>query len=546
MRRAHIVSILAFSVMLSLAPRGFALYPSTTPWPAYRYDLAHTGATPSDVPSNNNTLWASGFSTGGLVVSTTPLIIDGRVIFTVSDLAVAVDETTGVELWRYASGGSLTAPTYADGRVFLGLTDGAGGIICINSSTGAEVWTQPTSPIFVTSSPLVDKGIVYVGMTDNYTRAFNSTTGYYKWEYKTDGSIYSSPAMNGDILFFGSDDAKLYALNVSGPTPVQLWNFTANSAIRSTPAVDGGRVFFGSDNCVLYALNETTGELLWSWSTTTASRMRNGVAVAGNIVYVTPESTTGMSADMGKIYALYADAAPGNYTEDDFVIRCWKKQFAGRNLNEPVYAGGKLILTTGGDPAMLYALDADVGSTLWWRGVNWWPSLGNPVVADDRVWFSAYWWDAGSFTLYCTGDPFPPSANYYVVDAGGQSFDVTVLSNSTIKNFNTTDLETLGKISFTVAGIGTTGMCNITVPNGMLGGPYNITVDGSESLYSAPPTGDGTHTSLYFTYNSTSPHVIEITGTTFIPEFQPMIIAPLVITVLFAVSLKSRKITKQR
>ena len=44
------------------------------------------------------------------------------------------------------------------------------------------------------------------------------------------------------------------------------------------------------------------------------------------------------------------------------------------------------------------------------------------------------------------------------------------------------------------------------------------------------PLNNGTHTSLYFTYNHTSAHAIEISGTTFIPEFPTTAILPLLIT----------------
>ena len=535
MKKTTIITILAFMTLLLFAPIGFALYPSTTPWSMYRYDAAHTGATPSDAPSSNNTLWAHGFSTYGLSQTTTPLIVDGKVIFAVRDLAVAVDETTGVELWRHQTPGVLTASSYADGRVFFGISEGTGGIICINASTGEEIWNQDASPYFVNSSPLVHKGIVYAGITDNNTRAFNATTGHYEWGYKTDGPIYSSPAADGNILFFGSNDTKLYALDASGAAPVSLWNFTTNGAIRSTPAIENGKVFFGSDNHTLYALNEMTGELIWSWATTSVNvKLRNGVVIANNKVYVT-------STDAPKVYALNANVAPGNYTETDFDIRYWTKDlsisgFSGSisGLNEPIYAGGKIVVTsTGGDPAMLFALDADVGNVLWDRGSKWWPAFGNAVVADGHVWYNAYWWDPGSFTLYCIGDLFPPTTYLYRVSAGGSSFDVTLETNSTATNLNTTVLETEGKIGFMVQGIGATDMSNITIPNTMLSGPFNVTVDGEQPLYLAPATNNGTHTSLYFTYNGTIPHTVEITGTTFIPEFPIIAIAPMLITTLF-------------
>jgi outer membrane protein assembly factor BamB len=532
MKKATIFSIFALTTLLSIAPIGFALYPSATPWSMYRYDANHSGTTSSDAPTNNNTLWAWGTSAAGSIsMKSMPIVVDGRVIFNVFGTAFALDETNGIQLWKHQTNGWLTAPSYADGRVFFGLSDNAGGVICLNASTGEEIWKQDASPYFVKGSPLVHEGVVYVGLTDNNTRAFNATTGIYEWGYKTDGPVNSSPAADGDILFFGSDDTKVYALDVSEAAPVLLWNFTANGPIQSTPTIENGKVFFGSDNHTLYTLDEMTGELIWSWATTdTTVKIRNGVAVANDIIYVTSEDTK-------KIYALHADAAPGNYTETDFDIRYWTKEVSDYGIggfNEPVYASGKIIVTsTGGAPAKLYALDAGVGNTLWDRIVNWWPSIGNAVVADGHVWFNAYWWDPMSYTMYCVGDLFPPSTTHYVVNAGGQTFDVELESNSTVTNFNTTALETQRKIGFNVQGIGANDMCNITLPEAMLGGPFNVTVDGEQPVYIEEPTSNGTHTSLYFTYNGTIPHTVEITGTTVIPEFPTIAILPMLITTLF-------------
>ncbi len=533
MKKALVFSIFTFVIMLSIVHIGFALYPSTIPWTAYRYDVAHSGATPSDVPSTNSTLWTCGVSAYGWDTTSTPLIVDGRVIFQVNGKVVGADETTGVELWRYEASGFLTAPTYADGRVFLGIMNSAGGLICIDAFTGGELWKQDLSPSFVMGSPLVSDGMVYVGVTGNYAYAFDVAGGY-KWGYKTDGPVYSSPAADGDMLFFGSDDTKLYALNVSGSTPVSSWNFTANGAIRSSPTVAGGMVFFGSDNHTLYALNETTGKLVWSWATTNAAEFRNSVSVANNRVFLT-------STDAGKIYALRADVAPGNYTETDLAIRNWTKEIPGvYGFREPVYAGGKIIVTS--TASSLYALNANTGTALWYRRSNWNPSYGPPVVADGRVWFSMYWSDpTWLLNLFCIGSPFPPTTDHYTVNAGGRDFDVAIESNSTVTDFSTIALETEGKFGFNVQGIGTTGMCNITVPNDMLGGEFNVTVDGRPPQYLAPPLSNDTYTSLYFTYNTTFSHAVEITGTNYIPEFPTTVILPLLITTFLITLVQFRR-----
>ncbi|MCJ7633478.1 PQQ-binding-like beta-propeller repeat protein, partial [Candidatus Bathyarchaeota archaeon] len=93
-------------------------------------------------------------------IRTTPLVVDGRVIFPVRDRAFAFDERTGLELWNYQATGWLTAASYADGRLFFGKSDNVGGVVCLNVSTGIEIWIQDNSPYFVMSSPLVNKGIV--------------------------------------------------------------------------------------------------------------------------------------------------------------------------------------------------------------------------------------------------------------------------------------------------------------------------------------------------------------------------------------------------
>jgi outer membrane protein assembly factor BamB len=535
MKKLAILSIFALAALLSLVPIGFALYPSTTPWSAYRHDAAHTGATLSSAPDTNQTLWRFPASS-----TSTPLVVDGRVIFHDGSHIYAVDETTGAKLWECPTVYSaLTESTYADGRVFFGHANwiyGDGRLICVNVTTGAVIWEQPTNPYLVESSPTVHDGVVYITTTGNYTRAFNATNGQYKWGYETGAPIHtSSPAADEDLLFFGSDDTKLYALNISGPTPISLWNFTANAAIRSSIAVDGGRVIFGTSNRMLYALNETTGALIWSWSLTGPYGMYATVALAQRehpIVYATSGAWY-----TNTIYALLADVAPGNYTETDFEPRYWTKTLPSF-LGSPVFADGKIIIGSDNPDHAVYALDADDGSTLWRWSMD--KDLGDAVVADGRVFVCV----SGGQGLYCIGEPFPPVTDHYIVNAGETSFDVTVETNSTVSDFNTTALEAEGKISFGVAGINeTTGMCNITIPNDMLDGELNVTVDGEQPLYSAAPLNNGTHTSLYFTYNNTIPHAVEITGTTVIPEFPIVTALPMLITTLLAtlVQLKRKR-----
>ena len=64
----------------------------------------------------------------------------------------------------------------------------------------------------VYSSPAVADGIVFFGSTDNYLYAVDIKTGREKWKFKTENRVLSSPAVADGVVFFGSTDNYFYAL----------------------------------------------------------------------------------------------------------------------------------------------------------------------------------------------------------------------------------------------------------------------------------------------------------------------------------------------
>lgn len=116
----------------------------------------------------------------------------------------------------------------------------------------------------------------------------------------------------------------------------------------------------------------------------------------------------------------------------------------------------------------------------------------------------------------------------YTIEVNGYAFPVSIVSNSTISNF--TFNQSLKEISFNVTGkSGTLGFCNITFPTQLLGGPYTVQINGLP--VTAIETSNATHTSLYFTYTH-SLHMVEIIGTTVIPEFSSIISTTLILAIL--------------
>lgn len=114
------------------------------------------------------------------------------------------------------------------------------------------------------------------------------------WKFKTGGPIYASPVIANGILYIGSADGKLYALDAK-QWGVK-WVFDAGDAIRYSATVLGDRVYFNARNNKVYALNAQTGEKLWEFKT--KSWMDAPPIVADNKVYV--------GAFRSKIYLLNA------------------------------------------------------------------------------------------------------------------------------------------------------------------------------------------------------------------------------------------------
>jgi len=97
-----------------------------------------------------------------------------------------------------------------------------------------------------------------------------------KWTFSTGGEVSASPAVatvNGiSTLFLGSYNGNFYAINAV--TGTKIWSFkidivppcnSKRCRIGSSASVDiaNNLVFFGAENAYLYALNATTGTVVW-------------------------------------------------------------------------------------------------------------------------------------------------------------------------------------------------------------------------------------------------------------------------------------------
>ena len=210
--------------------------------------------------------------------------------------------------------------------------------------TKAELWRFGTKGP-VRSSPAVSNGIVYVGSRDKNLYAIDAMTGKKKWRFGTKGSVRSSPAVSNGIVYVGSYDDNLYAIDAV--TGKEKWRFATGGFVSSSPVVANGVVYFGSADKNLYAIDAVTGKEKWRFAT--GGSVFPPPAVSNDVVYV--GSYFG-SADKN-LYAI--DAVTGKEK--------WRFATGGSVFSSPAVSNG--VVYFGSDDKNLYAIDAVTGKEKW-------------------------------------------------------------------------------------------------------------------------------------------------------------------------------------
>lgn len=222
-------------------------------------------------------------------------------------------------------------------------------------STNQTLWSYTAlGPVY--SSPCVANGVVYVGSLDHSVYALNALSGAKIWSYATSQEVYSSPCVANGIVYIGSYDSSLYALDAT--TGVQIWNYTTGNAILTSPCVANGVVYFGSMDGSMYALNALTGAKIWNY--TTDNIVWSSPCVANGVIY------------FGAAFSLYAlDATTGT--------QLWNYTTGNNVWSSPCVSGG--IVYFGSYDGSVYALNATSGSIIW-SYLTWHDIFSSPCVAN--------------------------------------------------------------------------------------------------------------------------------------------------------------------
>lgn len=208
------------------------------------------------------------------VFLSSPVVANGVVYIGSGDQNVyALDAATGALRWTFATGDVVHAsPAVSNGVVYIGSWDR--NVYAIDATTGRERWRYTTgndttiyNQIGIASSAAVAGGLVFVGGRDGHFHVVDATTGALKWKHNNRGGwTIASPAVKDGIVYFPtSDGTRFKALEAStGNVKFDLQN---KAVSFSSPALAGNVAFYGTSDGYLNAVSLVDGTLKATFQT---------------------------------------------------------------------------------------------------------------------------------------------------------------------------------------------------------------------------------------------------------------------------------------
>ncbi len=434
-------SRITVSIALFMSLSSASAVAQESPWPMFRHDAKHTGATPYTGPASPTLAWT--FPTNDGIVSSPTIGTDGTIyfgsgwhFFGADDHNVYALNQDGTLKWSFEGGDGFFSSAALGPNGIIYITSLDGHIYAIEDlETHAELkWKTYLDYLFALSSPVVgDDGTVYVGSPSFRFYALDPDDGSVNWSWGTEWCIISSPAIGDDgTIYIGSKDHRLFAFD--DDLEGYIWRFAAGTfydghLVDSSPAIGAdGTIYFGTDpygaagqtpvvvDTNFWAVNPD-GSLKWSFDT------EDGVESSPAIG---PDGTIYFGSYDGYLYAVTDTGSQG--------VLKWKFLTGGIVDGSPTVDGDGIIYF-GSRDAMIYALYPD-GSVRWTfetlDGIE-----SSPTIDDNGYLY------IGSFdgNLYALGTGAP--------DVGVTAIDVPQaiavsevhVPSATVRNFRGTEAE---------------------------------------------------------------------------------------------------------
>jgi outer membrane protein assembly factor BamB len=210
-------------------------------------------------PSSGKQVWCDDESGS---ITSAPAVVDDTVFVTNGVDAIAIDQFSGRQHWRFTSDDFVplnTTPAIANGIVFV---TGGNSVFALDGLTGHRIWRHNLEPQSNISSPSVANGIVYVGGTALY--ALSAADGHLIWRNRRAGVNVTTPAIAEGRVYVNSEDPSfgLFAFDAANGT--FLWRKEMPDEPEATVTVANGVIYDIADTGELMMFDAVTGAFISS------------------------------------------------------------------------------------------------------------------------------------------------------------------------------------------------------------------------------------------------------------------------------------------
>ena len=297
---------------------------------------------------------------GGTYYQSKPTAHRGKIFFgTPSGFLHAADAQTGEPIWKFEMGAAISAgPACADGRIFAGQQGGERFFYCVDAEDGALIWKQTLPGGWVWGSAMVDDGLVYVPTVSGYAVCLDAKTGHIVWMFPTAQSIPAEPAIDGDLVYFGSWSRSIYAFNKK--TGAIVWKTNGIALDSGTLIAFDGKVYLPHHSNIFKYLDGKTGDVLNEGNTNDEEKgafsdFNATPAFHGGRAFFSSRGGMGLRGVplFSTVYCVDPETAKIYWTHPD-----------GGGLSAPAVASGRVYIASGTSP-FFYCLDEETGKPLW-------------------------------------------------------------------------------------------------------------------------------------------------------------------------------------
>ena len=278
---------------------------------------------------------------------------------------------------------SLSNPEGWSGGVLVGesivVASMEGQVLSLDIETGEHNWEPALIRVddknknrrAIYGTPLVEDNVIFVTSYDGKIHAYSSDDGRLLETEPVAEEFAGGISYYEDMLFFGSSDGVMYGYDVDIMDQTVMmkkaWEFKVNGSIWSTPVIANGLLVFTSLDHFIYALDPLDGSFVWKMETGAA--LVSSPVVAGDNLCVGSFDTN--------FYAIDVNSGKEKWRFTDSSNWYWGSALlSGDNIYVPSLEG------------KLYALNQQNGAKQWETEVVG-PIVGTPAIVSDMIVFGS-------------------------------------------------------------------------------------------------------------------------------------------------------------